>query len=167
MSITYISHTGVKGMRWGIRRYQNPDGTLTEAGKRHYAKTGEEGYHYKSLMTKHYEKKAVRLENRRQKAERAGKSLKAERLANRVNDVKSRAEYNRKIDARMQEYAKSATWADKWLRGKSYLTLAAVMNENPSATAHAKAAVQRMASLYSDISLRTRGYEGFYNEKKK
>lgn len=29
-----IKHYGILGMRWGIRRYQNPDGTLTEAGKR-------------------------------------------------------------------------------------------------------------------------------------
>lgn len=26
-------HYGVKGMKWGIRRYQNKDGTLTSAGK--------------------------------------------------------------------------------------------------------------------------------------
>ena len=31
-----ISHHGVKGQKWGIRRYQNPDGTLTEEGKRRY-----------------------------------------------------------------------------------------------------------------------------------
>lgn len=33
-----LQHWGVKGMRWGIRRYQNRDGTLTEAGKKRYAK---------------------------------------------------------------------------------------------------------------------------------
>lgn len=34
-----LYHSGVKGMRWGIRRYQNADGTLTEEGKERY-KTG-------------------------------------------------------------------------------------------------------------------------------
>lgn len=28
-----LRHYGVKGMHWGIRRYQNPDGTLTAAGR--------------------------------------------------------------------------------------------------------------------------------------
>ena len=32
-----IRHYGVKGMRWGVRRYQNKDGSLTEAGKRRAA----------------------------------------------------------------------------------------------------------------------------------
>lgn len=29
-----IYHHGIKGMHWGIRRYQNPDGSLTDAGKK-------------------------------------------------------------------------------------------------------------------------------------
>jgi len=31
-----LYHHGIKDQRWGIRRYQNLDGTLTEAGKRRY-----------------------------------------------------------------------------------------------------------------------------------
>ena len=29
-----LYHHGIRGMHWGVRRFQNPDGTLTDAGKR-------------------------------------------------------------------------------------------------------------------------------------
>ena len=32
----YISHHGILGQKWGIRRFQNPDGTRTAAGKARY-----------------------------------------------------------------------------------------------------------------------------------
>lgn len=31
-----LTHWGIRGMKWGIRRYQNKDGTLTAAGKKRY-----------------------------------------------------------------------------------------------------------------------------------
>lgn len=31
-----LRHWGIKGMRWGVRRYQNEDGTLTTSGKKRY-----------------------------------------------------------------------------------------------------------------------------------
>ena len=31
-----LKHHGIKGMKWGKRRFQNADGSLTEAGKRRY-----------------------------------------------------------------------------------------------------------------------------------
>lgn len=36
MSYVYLAHHGIKGQKWGVRRYQNPDGTLTEEGYRYY-----------------------------------------------------------------------------------------------------------------------------------
>lgn len=30
----YLIHHGIKGQKWGVRRYQNTDGSLTDAGKR-------------------------------------------------------------------------------------------------------------------------------------
>jgi hypothetical protein len=37
----FIEHHGIKGMRWGIRRFQNEDGTLTDEGKKHYGALNE------------------------------------------------------------------------------------------------------------------------------
>ena len=34
----YLQHHGVKGMKWGVRRYQNADGSLTPAGKKRQEK---------------------------------------------------------------------------------------------------------------------------------
>ena len=34
----YLYHHGIKGQQWGVRRYQNPDGSLTAEGIEHYKK---------------------------------------------------------------------------------------------------------------------------------
>jgi len=31
-----IQHHGIKGQKWGVRRFQNKDGSLTAAGKKRY-----------------------------------------------------------------------------------------------------------------------------------
>jgi hypothetical protein len=33
---SYLAHYGIQGMKWGVRRFQNPDGTLTSAGRERY-----------------------------------------------------------------------------------------------------------------------------------
>ena len=37
-----LAHYGVLGMKWGVRRYQNTDGSLTNAGKKKYGKMSDD-----------------------------------------------------------------------------------------------------------------------------
>lgn len=36
MNCDVLCHYGIKGQKWGVRRYQNQDGTLTKSGKIRY-----------------------------------------------------------------------------------------------------------------------------------
>lgn len=36
-----LYHYGIKGMKWGVRRFQNKNGTLTNAGKKRYSDSSE------------------------------------------------------------------------------------------------------------------------------
>lgn len=41
--MNYIAHHGILGQKWGVRRYQNKDGSLTYAGKRRYKVGSDSG----------------------------------------------------------------------------------------------------------------------------
>lgn len=60
-----LAHHGVLGMKWGVRRYQNPDGSLTAAGKKRYfganGMPSEEGKRYIAKSAKKYAKKSKTL----------------------------------------------------------------------------------------------------------
>ena len=39
----FLAHHGIRGMMWGVRRYQNPDGSLTAEGQKRYGGLAEGG----------------------------------------------------------------------------------------------------------------------------
>lgn len=50
----YLKHYGILGMKWGVRRYQNKDGTLTSDGRKRYRATSSD-----SATTKKVKKKKL------------------------------------------------------------------------------------------------------------
>ena len=57
-----LYHHGVKGQRWGVRRYQNPDGSLTPAGRRRANKLKDE---YTKITGKRLVKKPAKVVNKK------------------------------------------------------------------------------------------------------
>ena len=62
----YLVHHGILGQKWGVRRYQNNDGTLTAAGKRRQRKINDLDFKNERLSYKvqRKEKRAARLERK-------------------------------------------------------------------------------------------------------
>ena len=49
----YVAHFGIKGMKWGVRRFQKSNGSLTPAGKTRYDKKSD---HQLKLEAKYQQK---------------------------------------------------------------------------------------------------------------
>lgn len=64
----YLAHYGIRGQRWGVRRFQNEDGTLTNAGKRKFAKDEKKQLikdnKSKKILNKSITKNGKKVENK-------------------------------------------------------------------------------------------------------
>lgn len=86
-----LYHHGTKGQRWGIRQYQNEDGSLTRAGEIHYGRVGKkkEKKDYMRGAGLYERANRIRLTDSDRKNGLGSRDLKEQRVAfyKGVNDV--------------------------------------------------------------------------------
>ena len=75
-----LMHYGVKGMRWGVRRYQNKDGSLTSAGKKR-AKKSDDSDNERAKKSDDSDNEKHKLTDKQKKAIVAGSVAVATSLA--------------------------------------------------------------------------------------
>lgn len=98
----YLIHYGVEGMKWGVRRFQNADGTLTPAGKRRYAIADKR-------LTKRHNYISDKLKADRLAAKLGTKSniLNSGETHSKVKKVKDLSDEIRTSDARMVQLGRA------------------------------------------------------------
>ena len=56
---SYLMHYGVEGQKWGVRKWQNPDGSLTPAGREHYGLGSSQAEAMKNDISSMYKKNGI------------------------------------------------------------------------------------------------------------
>lgn len=133
----YLAHFGTRGMKWGQRRYQNPDGSLTSLGKERYGSGGKASARRmtKDLNKLDREKAYTKTRLRSATSKIAKKDARyAKKLdkANAAGDVKKAAKISAKRNALASGRTAKKAAAYKDLLGKNKAITERILNSAKS-----------------------------------
>lgn len=99
-----LVHWGVPGMKWGVRRYQNKDGTLTAAGKKRYDKEMAKLKAEKKILDNKAKTKAKldKLENLRKEVETGKQADRTAKTTQKTTKVKKREMTDEELREKVQ-----------------------------------------------------------------
>ena len=95
-----LKHHGIKGQRWGVRRYQNADGSLTPLGKKKYGTKENFERQMAAENLKKQSKKLSKIESN--KSKKTVKDMTDDELRSRINRLSMERQYldlNRQISS--------------------------------------------------------------------
>ena len=114
-----LYHHGILGMKWGVRRYQNKDGSLTAAGRKRYAK---EEYKNNKKIAKEKYRAAKESADRQYESDTVEKrqALDQEKERFAEKNAETNRHYERKIRAQENIRNKAKEEMDFWEDPDSY-----------------------------------------------
>lgn len=106
-----LSHYGIKGQKWGVRRWQNGDGSFNSAGKRRYFGNGS-GEEYKKLAVAKSKSSSAKSDSKKRlseakKAYRVEKKNVADEYKKAKKEYKNSDEYKAARKEKIKKAAKT------------------------------------------------------------